>query len=77
LQVEDDGIGFDVGQTLTPPHGLGLAGMRERAHAVAGQLTIRSRIGQGTLVEFRAPISTLENLPLEEVSHEYHPLDAG
>ncbi len=77
LQVQDDGIGFDTGESLTPPRGLGLAGMRERASAVGGLLTIQSGIGQGTLIELRAPMPALENPPLEEMSHEYHPVDAG
>ena len=77
LQVQDDGIGFDTGESLTPPRGLGLAGMRERANAVGGLLTIESGIGQGTLIEFRAPMPALENPPHEEMSHEYHPVDAG
>ena len=77
LQVQDDGIGFDTGESLTLPRGLGLAGMRERANAVGGRLTIQSGVGQGTLIEFRAPVPALENPPHEEMSHEYHPVDAG
>lgn len=58
LTVTDDGVGFD-------PHadaraaGLGLGGMRERAHAVNAELTIRSRAGHGTSIELRVPPSAL------------------
>jgi signal transduction histidine kinase len=55
LQVRDDGIGFDPNKELIPPHGWGLAGMRERAESVGGRLNISSREGEGTLVEITIP----------------------
>jgi signal transduction histidine kinase len=36
---------------------LGLAGMRERASLLGGSLEIRSRLGKGTKVYFRLPVS--------------------
>jgi len=49
LRIKDDGKGF-----ATPRDGgLGLSGMRERALAVGGQLSIWSRPGRGTRVELR------------------------
>lgn len=56
LRVSDDGCGIDV-DTLT--HGReghwGLGGMRERAAAIGGELTIRTRTPGGTEVELRIP----------------------
>lgn len=49
LAVRDDGRGFDV-HRLQESEGLGLAGMRERAALVGGELEIRSQAGQGTVV---------------------------
>jgi signal transduction histidine kinase len=50
LRVEDDGLGFDVKQSQVAGH-YGLPGMRERAQAVGGELTINSRPGQGTRIQ--------------------------
>ena len=47
LEVADDGPGFAFDQS---EQGLGIAGMRERALLVGGELTIESRPGQGTTV---------------------------
>ncbi len=47
LEVADDGRGFAFEQS---ERGLGIAGMRERALLVGGELTIESRPGQGTTV---------------------------
>ena len=47
LTVADDGRGFAFEQS---EGGLGIAGMRERALLVGGELTIESRPGQGTTV---------------------------
>lgn len=47
LEVADDGRGFAFEES---ERGLGLAGMRERALLVGGELTIESRPGRGTTV---------------------------
>lgn len=47
VTVADDGCGFNPAQV---GDGLGLVGMRERAQALGGQLTIASRAGYGTRV---------------------------
>lgn len=58
LGIEDNGVGFDQMQAEPAAH-FGLAGMRERAQRVGGQLTISSRLHQGTRVQlFIARIST-------------------
>jgi signal transduction histidine kinase len=49
LLVRDDGLGFNVQQGEASGH-FGLAGMRERAQLVGGQLTIDSQPGQGTTI---------------------------
>ena len=52
LRVEDDGRGFDVS---SPPNGLGLNGMAERARLAGGRLTIDSEPGRGTALRLRIP----------------------
>ena len=49
LLVRDDGVGFDA-QSAAPAGHFGLAGIRERARLVDGELAITSRPGQGTEV---------------------------
>ena len=50
LTVSDDGRGFTFDEA---EGGLGIAGMRERALLVGGELTIESRPGDGTTVRLR------------------------
>jgi two-component system, NarL family, sensor histidine kinase UhpB len=52
LEVADDGRGFAFAQA---EGGLGIAGMRERALLVGGELTIESRPGHGTTVRLSVP----------------------
>lgn len=54
LEVTDNGIGFD---SSTTKKSTGLTGMRERALALNGRLTINSQVGQGTqiVVDIPAP----------------------
>jgi len=53
LRIEDDGAGFS---TSAPAAGMGLANMRERAHAVEGSLVVDSRPGSGTTVTLDVPL---------------------
>lgn len=55
LEVADDGRGFAFEQS---EGGLGIAGMRERALLVGGELTIESRPGHGTTVRLSVPDSS-------------------
>lgn len=60
VSIQDDGKGFDVQEALSSkdrPRGLGLLGMKERIELVHGTLSIRSRIGSGTLISFQIPLS--------------------
>jgi signal transduction histidine kinase len=61
LRVADDGCGFDPVRVnrLSPSHGLGMLGMRERAEIAGGRLKIKSAPGKGTVVEATfKPVST-------------------
>jgi PAS domain S-box-containing protein len=53
LVVEDDGVGFDPGETDRSEHGFGLLGMHERAGLVGAVLQIESTPGSGTTVLVR------------------------
>ena len=58
LQVEDDGIGFDLSQifgSASTGKGMGLLSMRERAELLRGTLTIDTRPGRGTKVAVDVP----------------------
>jgi PAS domain S-box-containing protein len=55
LVIEDDGKGFDVGQSRSEGQ-LGLVGMRERAHLVGGSMTVESSRGRGTTVGVDVPL---------------------
>ena len=52
LEVVDDGRGFAFDES---EGGLGIAGMRERALLIGGELTIESRPGRGTTVRLTVP----------------------
>ena len=60
LTVEDDGIGF-AAETPLPRadlqtgRGFGLLGIEERADLIGGEVTIQSRLGEGTTIAVRAP----------------------
>lgn len=59
VRVRDDGVGIEqavLDNGCRDGH-FGLAGMRERASKINGQLVIRSRPGAGTEVEITAPAS--------------------
>ncbi len=73
--IVDDGIGFDVDALLKTPdqdRGLGLAGMNERALLLDGTLHISSSPRQGTKVEVRIPLHSLE----VETEAAYIPISA-
>lgn len=57
LNVEDDGIGFDVERAAAQPKSFGLKGMRERIALLGGQFEIRSSPGHGATLSIRLPIS--------------------
>lgn len=58
LNVEDDGVGFDVAAALAKPNAFGLAGMKERAALLGGDFQVRSQPGKGTRIEVHLPDQT-------------------
>jgi signal transduction histidine kinase len=52
--VSDNGVGFDV-DTASP--GIGLVGMRERAHGAGGTISFKVLPGCGTSVEISLPLN--------------------
>jgi signal transduction histidine kinase len=57
LIVRDNGIGFDATASPKPKHTYGLAGMRERAQRIGGQLQIKRPKNGGTSVHVRVPLA--------------------
>ncbi|GCE12296.1 HAMP domain-containing sensor histidine kinase [Tengunoibacter tsumagoiensis] len=62
VRIADDGRGFDAEQLRKMPstgqeRGWGLVGMRERASLLDGTLDIDSRLGKGTVIEVRIPLT--------------------
>ncbi len=70
LRVEDDGVGLpalvtagkrgekaDGPQPASQPGHYGITGMRERAEALGGHLSLASQIGKGTVVEAWIPLA--------------------
>jgi PAS domain S-box-containing protein len=69
--VEDDGLGFPAEQLLrhgVPDRRLGLAGMRERAAMVGGELDIESSNGHGTTLFLRVPLNAENGKSYEETA---------
>jgi signal transduction histidine kinase len=60
LAIEDDGVGFDVDAATSLP-GVGVDGMRRRALALGGELTISSAPGAGTRVQATIPLHSYGN----------------
>ncbi len=59
VEIEDNGVGFDVQDVNTDYHkrgSLGMVNMRERAELVDGEITIQSTKGEGTKISVRIPI---------------------
>jgi signal transduction histidine kinase len=57
MTIADDGIGFDPLVTAESG-GMGLESMRKRADKLGGALTVRTRLGNGTLITARAPLDS-------------------
>lgn len=56
LQVEDQGVGFDLQQVESAHRSSGIAGMRERAANCGGTLEIETLPGQGTCLTVEFPL---------------------
>jgi signal transduction histidine kinase len=57
--VSDDGTGFVL--EAAAGVGSGLASMRERVALLGGVFRVSSRIGDGTMVEFRVPLGQAQD----------------
>ena len=58
VQIEDDGIGFEVEKSISKSltsGGVGLTSMSERSRLLGGVLDIHSEKGKGTKLELRVP----------------------
>jgi PAS domain S-box-containing protein len=62
LVVEDDGVGFDLGEMDADRRGFGLLGMQERAALVGASLHIESAPGEGTTILVRMPTAPLTTI---------------
>ena len=60
VEIEDDGIGFDIGssQMILPENGrgLGLLGMQERIELLGGEIIVETNPGFGTLLVIQVPL---------------------
>jgi signal transduction histidine kinase len=59
LSIQDDGRG--IGATPSNGRGLGMIGMRARARSAGGDVNVRSREGEGVVIEVRVPLRHEEN----------------
>ena len=63
LQIKDRGRGFDPEKEVATPRSSGLAGMHERVALLDGQLTIESRLGEGTRIAAELPLGAANQNP--------------
>lgn len=56
LSVRDEGVGLPSDSRTAS--GIGITGMKERAHLINGKVSIESRAGEGTEVSVTVPLST-------------------
>lgn len=56
LRIADNGKGFDADSLLEQSRGIGLPGMRARVLAVDGNMEIKSRPGEGCVIDVFLPI---------------------
>ena len=53
LEIDDDGVGFDL---ASPRTGMGLANLEDRVEGLGGMLTIESIAGEGTTLRATLPL---------------------
>ena len=66
LEIKDSGDGFHIDNMPLFGGGCGLAGMRERAESVDGDILIESKPGQGTRIEVEIPLNPLDAPPAKD-----------
>jgi signal transduction histidine kinase len=55
MEIRDDGRGITE-KEMRDPKSIGLTGMRERAYAMGGTLTITGARGEGTTITLNVPL---------------------
>ena len=55
IRIEDDGAGFDF-EAAKSKSGFGLVGLKERTELLNGEISIDSKIGEGTKIKVKIPI---------------------
>jgi signal transduction histidine kinase len=60
LEVEDDGVGFELNEHAMPRWGTGLFGIRERVSQLGGRLSIETGVGKGTRLRVVMPLVEAE-----------------
>lgn len=61
IKVQDNGLGFDIAKI---EKGFGLDNIKQNAEELRGELTMDSKVGEGTSIVFTMPMNT--NLPTEK-----------
>jgi len=56
LKYTDDGIGFDIPETLALQKGLGLFNLQNRIHTFGGKVDLNSQPGKGVDYKFSVDI---------------------
>ena len=56
IEIGDNGVGFDLAQTLHHSGHFGLLGLRERANLIDSQITIWSKPGEGSRIVLSLPL---------------------
>lgn len=77
LIVQDNGVGFDL-STPRKLNSFGLSGLRERAYLVAGEVSIESSPGNGTLIKVQIPLAARQaTTPVAALLHPQPGADRG
>jgi len=72
LKVQDNGLGFDVDRSSKQAIRMqqwGLLGIQERAELVSAEITVKSKRGQGTLLEVKVPVPKPGSINNDHNSH--------
>jgi signal transduction histidine kinase len=52
IQYSDDGIGFNIEETISQHKGLGLFNLQNRIQTVGGKITLTSKKNEGVYYQF-------------------------
>jgi PAS domain S-box-containing protein len=67
LQIEDEGVGFEVESALARSDACGLVGIRERVYRLGGDFVLRSDPGSGTCLSVALPVAGDANAGVREL----------